>query len=143
VRDYLASAKGGGFHGWPYSYFGRHLDPRVHPRRPDLVEKTIVPDYALSSPVAPLRVPSIPAPIRPFVSFAREGAPTSSPAACGGKGDCAVAVPTGEHAPTANRAERRQRCQQKVAKRLAILALFARVGMAASCDSGDCAPGAL
>lgn len=67
----------------------------------------------------------------------------SSPAACGGSGDYAVAEPPGEHAPAASRAERRQRCQQKVAKRLAILALFARVGMAASCDNGDCAPSAL
>jgi len=67
----------------------------------------------------------------------------SSPAACGGSGDYAVAEPPGEHAPAASRAERRQRCQQKVAKRLAILALFARVAMAASCDGGDCAAGAL
>jgi hypothetical protein len=64
-------------------------------------------------------------------------------APCDGDGDGAVAVPTGEHAPAANRAERRQRCQKKVAKRLAILALLACVGMAASCDSGDCSPGAL
>src|SRR5262249_1537475 len=40
--------------GWPYSYYGQHLDPRVQPQRPDLVEKAIVPDYALSSHVAPL-----------------------------------------------------------------------------------------
>jgi glucose/arabinose dehydrogenase len=43
-----------GFYGWPYSYFGQNLDPRVMPQRPDLVEKAIVPDYALSSHVAPL-----------------------------------------------------------------------------------------
>ena len=43
-----------GFYGWPYSYYGQHLDPRVMPQRPDLVEKAIVPDYALSSHVAPL-----------------------------------------------------------------------------------------
>jgi glucose/arabinose dehydrogenase len=54
VPDYLTSVQDGGFYGWPYSYFGRHLDPRVHPQRPDLVEKAIVPDYALSSHVAPL-----------------------------------------------------------------------------------------
>jgi glucose/arabinose dehydrogenase len=54
VPDYLTSVKDGGFYGWPYSYFGRHLDPRVQPQRPDLVEKAIVPDYALSSHVAPL-----------------------------------------------------------------------------------------
>jgi len=54
VPDYLTSVKDGGFYGWPYSYYGQHLDPRVHPQRPDLVEKAIVPDYALSSHVAPL-----------------------------------------------------------------------------------------
>ena len=54
VPDYLTSVKDGGFYGWPYSYYGQHLDPRVQPQRPDLVEKAIVPDYALSSHVAPL-----------------------------------------------------------------------------------------
>jgi glucose/arabinose dehydrogenase len=56
VPDYLTSVKDGGFYGWPYSYFGQHLDPRVQPQRPDLVAKAIVPDYALSSHVAPLGV---------------------------------------------------------------------------------------
>jgi len=78
-----------------------------------------------------------------FVCRGARTAPTSSAAPCGGNGDCAVAVLTGEHAPAANRAERRQRCQKKVAKRLAILALLARVGMAAACDSSDRAAGAL
>lgn len=54
VPDYMTSVKDGGFYGWPYSYYGQHLDPRVMPQRPDLVEKAIVPDYALSSHVAPL-----------------------------------------------------------------------------------------
>jgi glucose/arabinose dehydrogenase len=54
VPDYLTSIKEGGFYGWPYSYYGKHTDPRVQPQRPDLVEKAIVPDYALSSHVAPL-----------------------------------------------------------------------------------------
>jgi glucose/arabinose dehydrogenase len=54
VPDYLTSVKDGGFYGWPYSYFGQHVDPRVKPERPDLVAKAIVPDYALSSHVAPL-----------------------------------------------------------------------------------------
>ena len=52
--SYLTSVKDGGFCGWPYRYYGQHLDPRVQPQRPDLVEKAIVPDYALSSHVAPL-----------------------------------------------------------------------------------------
>jgi len=54
VPDYMTSVKDGGFYGWPYSYYGQHLDPRVMPQRPDLVEKAIIPDYALSSHVAPL-----------------------------------------------------------------------------------------
>jgi glucose/arabinose dehydrogenase len=54
VPDYLTSVKDGAFYGWPYSYYGRHLDPRVMPQRPDLVAKAIPPDYALSSHVAPL-----------------------------------------------------------------------------------------
>jgi glucose/arabinose dehydrogenase len=54
VPDYMTSVKDGGFYGWPYSYYGQHVDPRVHPQRPDLVEKAIAPDYALSSHVAPL-----------------------------------------------------------------------------------------
>jgi glucose/arabinose dehydrogenase len=54
VPDYLTSVQDGGFYGWPYSYYGQHLDPRGQPQRPDLVAKAIVPDYALSSHVAPL-----------------------------------------------------------------------------------------
>jgi glucose/arabinose dehydrogenase len=54
VPDYLTSVKDGGFYGWPYSYYGRNVDERVKPPRPDLVEKAIVPDYALGSHVAPL-----------------------------------------------------------------------------------------
>ncbi len=54
VPDYMTSVKDGAFYGWPYSYFGQHPDPRVRPQRPDLVAKAVVPDYALSSHVAPL-----------------------------------------------------------------------------------------
>ena len=54
VPDYMTSVKDGGFYGWPYSYYGQHVDPRVQPQRPDLVAKAIPPDYALSSHVAPL-----------------------------------------------------------------------------------------
>ncbi|MFL9502748.1 PQQ-dependent sugar dehydrogenase [Rhodopseudomonas palustris] len=54
VPDYMTSVKDGGFYGWPYSYYGQHVDPRVQSPRPDLVAKAIVPDYALSSHVAPL-----------------------------------------------------------------------------------------
>jgi glucose/arabinose dehydrogenase len=54
VPDYLTSVKDGAFYGWPYSYYGRNVDKRVKPQRPDLVDKAIVPDYALGSHVAPL-----------------------------------------------------------------------------------------
>jgi glucose/arabinose dehydrogenase len=54
VPDYLTSVKDGGFYGWPYSYFGQHVDSRVEPPRPDLVAKAIAPDYALGAHVAAL-----------------------------------------------------------------------------------------
>jgi glucose/arabinose dehydrogenase len=54
VPDYLTSLRDGGFYGWPYSYYGQHVDRRVMPQRPDLVQKAIRPDYALGSHVAPL-----------------------------------------------------------------------------------------
>jgi glucose/arabinose dehydrogenase len=47
VPDYMTSVRDGGFYGWPYSYFGSHIDKRVKPQRPDLVERAIRPDYAL------------------------------------------------------------------------------------------------
>ncbi len=56
VPDYLTSVQEGGFYGWPYSYYGQHVDRRVEPQRPDLVAKAIVPDYAIGSHVAPLGV---------------------------------------------------------------------------------------
>ena len=54
VPDYLTSVRDGGFYGWPFSYYGRHLDPRVRPQSPALVARAIVPDYALGSHVAAL-----------------------------------------------------------------------------------------
>jgi glucose/arabinose dehydrogenase len=54
VPDYLTSVQEGGFYGWPYSYYGQHVDARVKPQRPDLVAKAIKPDYAIGSHVAPL-----------------------------------------------------------------------------------------
>ncbi len=54
VPDYLTSVKEGAFYGWPYSYYGPHLDDRVKPQRPDLAAKAIKPDYALGSHVAAL-----------------------------------------------------------------------------------------
>ena len=52
--DYLTSVKDGGFYGWPYSYWGRIVDERVQPQRPDLVSKSITPDYALGAHTAAL-----------------------------------------------------------------------------------------
>ena len=54
VPDYLTSVRDGAFYGWPYSYYGAHVDARVQPPRPDLVSKAIKPDYALGTHVAPL-----------------------------------------------------------------------------------------
>ncbi|WP_295849489.1 sorbosone dehydrogenase family protein [uncultured Xylophilus sp.] len=54
VPDYLTSVKDGAFYGWPYSYFGQHVDERIQPQKPDLVAKAVVPDYAVGSHVAPL-----------------------------------------------------------------------------------------
>jgi glucose/arabinose dehydrogenase len=54
VPDYMTSVREGGFYGWPYSYFGQHVDERVMPPRPDLVAKAIKPDYALGSHTASL-----------------------------------------------------------------------------------------
>ena len=54
VPDYMTSLKDGGFYGWPYSYFGQHVDVRVKPQRPDLVAEALVPDYALGAHTASL-----------------------------------------------------------------------------------------
>jgi glucose/arabinose dehydrogenase len=53
VPDYLTSVKEGAFYGWPFSYYGQHVDTRV-PQQPDMVAKAIAPDYALGSHVAAL-----------------------------------------------------------------------------------------
>ncbi len=54
VPDYLTQVRDGAFYGWPYSYWGRNVDARAHPQRPDLVAKAVAPDYALGSHVAAL-----------------------------------------------------------------------------------------
>lgn len=56
VPDYLTSVRDGAFYGWPWSYFGGYVDPRVNPQRPDRVAKALVPDYALGSHRAPLGI---------------------------------------------------------------------------------------
>lgn len=54
VPDYMTAVREGGFYGWPYSYFGDHVDERVEPQKPELVERAIVPDYALGAHTASL-----------------------------------------------------------------------------------------
>ncbi len=54
VPDYMTSVRNDGFYGWPYSYYGQHIDERVTPPRPDLVARVIAPDYALGSHTASL-----------------------------------------------------------------------------------------
>ena len=67
VPDYMTSIRDGAFYGWPYSYYGQHVDKRVKPRRPDLVAAAVVPDYALGPHTASLglfyaRTTALPAP---------------------------------------------------------------------------------
>ena len=54
VPDYITSVRKDGFYGWPYSYFGQHIDPRVKEQRPDLVQKAIVPDVPVGAHTASL-----------------------------------------------------------------------------------------
>jgi glucose/arabinose dehydrogenase len=54
VPDYMTHVRPGAFYGWPYSYYGQHVDPRVEPKRPDLVDSATVPDYALGAHTASL-----------------------------------------------------------------------------------------
>jgi len=54
VPDYMTAVRDGAFYGWPYSYFGPHVDERVKTQRPDLIAKAIVPDYALGNHTASL-----------------------------------------------------------------------------------------
>lgn len=54
VPDYLTSVKDGAFYGWPYSYYGQHVDTRVKPQKPELVARAIKPDYALGNHTASL-----------------------------------------------------------------------------------------
>lgn len=54
VPDYMTSVKDGAFYGWPYSYYGQHVDQRVKPQRPELVARALKPDYALGNHTASL-----------------------------------------------------------------------------------------
>ena len=54
VPDYMTALRDGAFYGWPYSYYGAHVDSRPQPPRPDLVARAVVPDYALGPHTASL-----------------------------------------------------------------------------------------
>ena len=54
VPDYITSVQDGGFYGWPYSYYGQHVDARVNPQHPELLAKAIAPDYAVGPHTASL-----------------------------------------------------------------------------------------
>ncbi|MFI8033169.1 PQQ-dependent sugar dehydrogenase [Acinetobacter sp. ABJ_C3_5] len=54
VPDYMTSVKEGAFYGWPYSYYGQHVDKRVKPQNPELVKRALKPDYALGNHTASL-----------------------------------------------------------------------------------------
>ncbi|PPJ67479.1 sorbosone dehydrogenase, partial [Staphylococcus haemolyticus] len=56
VPDYMTSVRPGAFYGWPYSYWGQNVDPRVRPQQPEMVRRAIRPDYALGSHVAALGI---------------------------------------------------------------------------------------
>jgi glucose/arabinose dehydrogenase len=76
--DYLTSVKDGGFYGWPYSYWGKKVDTRVKPQRPDLVATAITPDYALGGHTASLGLAHydgtlLPAPFRGGMFIGQHG----------------------------------------------------------------------
>jgi hypothetical protein len=58
VPDYITSVRDGGFYGWPYSYYGHHVDDRVEPQNPELVASAIKPDYAVGPHTASLGLAS-------------------------------------------------------------------------------------
>jgi glucose/arabinose dehydrogenase len=78
VPDYLTSVRDGAFYGWPYSYYGQHLDDRVKPQRPDLVARALAPDYALGPHTASLGLvwskgASLPAPFTSGMFIGQHG----------------------------------------------------------------------
>ncbi len=105
VPDFMTTVRDDGFYGWPYSYYGQHVDERVEPQRMDLVARAIKPDYALGPHTACLglafsRGTSLPAPFSNgmfvgqhgswnrephsgykviFVPFSEEGQPSGQP----------------------------------------------------------------
>ena len=85
VPDYLTSVQDGGFYGWPYSWYGNHLDARVQPQRPDLVARALMPDYALGAHTASLGLAAASGgPLPTLLSGASAAAPPGAGAAAQG-----------------------------------------------------------
>ncbi len=85
VPDYMTAVKDGAFYGWPYSYYGQHVDTRVEPQRPDLVAAAIPPDYALGNHTASLglafsRAGDLPAPFTAGAFVGQHGSWNRRPA---------------------------------------------------------------
>jgi glucose/arabinose dehydrogenase len=85
VPDYMTAVRDGGFYGWPYSYYGQHVDTRVKPQNPQLVASAIVPDYALGSHTASLGLTSsrgttLPAPFQDGMFVGQHGSWNRTPA---------------------------------------------------------------
>ena len=103
VPDYMTSVQDGGFYGWPYSYFGQHVDPRPEPARPDLVAKAIVPDYAVGSHTASLGLAwsagtSLPAPYHSGMFIGQHGSWNRKPLS----GYAVIFVPFAQGRPAGN-----------------------------------------
>jgi glucose/arabinose dehydrogenase len=86
VPDYMTAVRDGAFYGWPYSYYGAHIDPRPEPPRPDLVARAVVPDYALGPHTASLGLAwspdsaaSLPANLRHGMFIGQHGSWNRSP----------------------------------------------------------------
>jgi glucose/arabinose dehydrogenase len=84
VPDYMTSVRDGGFYGWPFSYYGSHLDERAQPQRPELVSRAIMPDYALGAHTAALGLAitensGLPAPFTSGAFVGQHGSWNSSP----------------------------------------------------------------
>ena len=76
--DYITALKRGGFYGWPYAYWGKNEDPRLQGKRPDLVAKSIQPDFAVGSHTAALGITfttgtKVPAPFSEGALVAQHG----------------------------------------------------------------------
>ena len=104
VPDYMTSVRDGGFYGWPYSYYGQHVDTRVKPQRPELVATAIVPDYALGPHTASLGLAwsggaTLPAPFQNGMFVGQHGSWNRTPAS----GYKVIFVPFANGRPSGNR----------------------------------------